>query len=175
MRNQQIYQQVYSTDQPDHRGCLYTFATQGLHLWPFLCVFISPGVLWSKCMKLNMKLVVRLEDFRTNLQVSDTASVLFPCAFSLTFDTATWQVHSGLHHLMLAGGSQRGCRALALPQVTRGFYRHGPQWKTGLQPWRNWQHKTFETFTITAALQPLRVSRSPFLPLVSHLLCFVHH
>lgn len=63
--------------------------------------------------------------------------------FSLTFDTAAWQVCSGLHRLMLAGGRKGGgwgvggCGALALPQVARGFYLHGPHWKTGPQPWHN--------------------------------------
>lgn len=117
---------------------------QGRHLWPFPYVFISRGVLWSKCMKLNIKLVVWLRGFWTDLRVSavlDTASVPFPLLFShwpLTLQPGRFvlgrTVWCWLEEGRVGGG---GCGALALPQVARGFYPHGPHWKTGPQPWHN--------------------------------------
>lgn len=67
----------------------------GRHLWPFLCVFISQGVLWPKRMKPNLKRVVQVERFldgSTCLSCSWHSFCPFPSCFL-----------SDLWHCSLAG------------------------------------------------------------------------
>lgn len=109
---------------------------QGRHLWPFPYVFISCGVLWSKCMKLTIKLVVRSRDFSTCLSRSWHRFCPFSSlVFSLTFDTAAWQVCSGLHRLMLAGGRIGGGGELWLcPKLPGAFISTVPIGRQAFSP-----------------------------------------